>query len=115
MKDFHDLLTLCTTFTFDGQTLAEAIRATFKQRGTELPMEGVPLAFTAEFCEDESKVKQWAAFCNKNKSYVQQTELKDIVTDLASFLVPVINSVKQGTVFRSTWTRADTWHFSPNQ
>jgi hypothetical protein len=50
-------------------------------------MEGVPLAFTTGSCKDENKVKQWAAFCNKNKSYVLQTELKDIVADLASFLV----------------------------
>jgi hypothetical protein len=44
-------------------------------------------------------VKQWNAFCNKNKSRVEQTELKDIVADLAAFLVPVINLVKQGTEF----------------
>jgi len=85
------------------------------KRGTNLPSEGTPLAFTPEFYEDEIKVKQWDAFCNKNKSYVEQTELKDIVADLASFLVPVIHSVKQGAVFRGTWTRADTWHSSPNQ
>jgi hypothetical protein len=70
MKDFHDLHSLATTFEFDGKTLAEAVRATFKRRGTDLPAGGVPLAFTPEFYEDENKLKQWNAFCNKNKSYI---------------------------------------------
>ncbi len=115
MKDFHDLHSLSNMFNFDGQILAEAIRATFLKRGTELPSEGIPLAFTPEFYEDQMKVKQWNAFCNKNKSYVQQTELKDIVAGLASFLVPVINSAKQGAEFRSAWTAAGAWHPSPDQ
>jgi|ERR1700693_556392 len=59
MTDFHDLHTLSTTFTFDGQTLAEAIRATFKQSGTELPIEEVPLAFTAGCCEDENSSNEY--------------------------------------------------------
>ena len=115
MKDFHDLHSLSTMFNFDGQILADAIRATFVKRGTKFPSEGIPLAFTPEFYEDQMKVKQWNAFCNKNKSYIQQTELKEIVADLTSFLVPAINSVKQGTEFRSTWAAADAWHPSPNQ
>ena len=115
MKDFHDLHSLSNIFDFDGQILAEAIRATFLKRRTEFPSEGIPLAFTPEFYEDQMKVKQWNAFCNKNKSYIQQTGLKVIVEDLAAFLVPVINSAKQGTIFRNTWTAADTWHPSPNR
>jgi len=109
MKDFHDLLSLSKTFTLDGQTLADAIRATFKQRGTKVPLGGVPLAFTPEFYEDKDKVKQWNAFCNKNKSYVAQTELKVIVDDLATFLVPVIISVQLARAFPSTWTPANHW------
>jgi hypothetical protein len=65
--------------------------------------------------QNAPKKTQWNAFRNKNKSYIQQTGLKDIVEDLAAFLVPVINSLKQGAVFPSTWTRADTWHTNPNQ
>jgi hypothetical protein len=115
MKDFHDLHNLSTMFNFDSQILAEAIRPAFSRRGTEFPNEEIPLAFTPEFYEDQMKVKQWNAFCNKNKSYIEQTDLKDIVEDLAAFLVPMINSVKQGAIFRSKWTPADSWHPSPNQ
>jgi hypothetical protein len=110
MKDFHDLHSLATTFDFDGKTLTEAVRATFKRRGTELPAGGVPFAFTPEFYEDENKIKQWKAFCNKNKSYVQQTEFRDVVARLASFLVPVIKSVEQERSLDGAWTPAHAWH-----
>ena len=114
MKDFHDLHSLSITFEFDGKTLTEAVRATFKQRGTELPAGGVPLAFTPEFYEDENKVKQWSAFCNKNKSYVPQNEIqKNVVAHLASFLVPVIKSVQQERALDSAWTPSHAWQPRP--
>jgi len=115
MKDFHDLHSLSITFEFDGKTLTEAVRATFKQRGTELPAGGVPLAFTPEFYEDENKVKQWSAFCNKNKSYVQQTKFRDVVAHLASFLVPVIKSVQQERALDSAWTLGHAWQPAPQR
>jgi hypothetical protein len=38
MKDFYDMEVLCRTFSFDGKSLRDAIRNTFKRRGTELPL-----------------------------------------------------------------------------
>jgi nucleotidyltransferase AbiEii toxin of type IV toxin-antitoxin system len=115
MKDFHDLYTLSTVFQFDGKTLVEAVRATFKQRGTDLPIGGVPLAFTREFYADEIKVKQWNAFCYKNKPYVPQTELRDIIARLALFLIPVIMSAQQERALCSTWTSAHAWRSTSDQ
>jgi Nucleotidyl transferase AbiEii toxin, Type IV TA system len=112
MKDFHDLDTLSSTFEFDGKTLAEAIRATFGKRQTELPTTGVPLAFTLEFYEDQNKVKQWRAYVNKNKPYVAQAELKDIADRLRAFLVPVIRSVQKSRVFHGSWAPAEGWKFN---
>lgn len=113
MKDFHDLHSLATTSEFDGKTLTEAVRATFKRRGTELPAGGVPFAFTPEFYEDENKIKQWNAFCNKNKSYIQEAKFKDVVARLASFLVPVIKSVQHERSLDSAWTPGHAWHPTP--
>lgn len=115
MKDFHDLHTLSNTFEFDGETLTEAVRATFKQRGTDLPLGGLPLAFTSEFYEDGNKVKQWNAFCNKNQPYVQQTEFRNIIARLESFLAPVIRSAQQQRTFGSTWTAVHGWQPAPDQ
>jgi hypothetical protein len=109
MKDFHDLHAIAATFKFDGRILGEAIQATFQRRGTKLPSGGVPVAFTSEFYSDAAKIRQWNAFCNKNKSYVPQTELKNIVSDLESFLAPVIIAAQMGEELRSTWTPAGHW------
>ena len=114
MKDFHDLHTIAAKFKFDGQILAKAIQATFKQRGTKLPSGGVPVAFTSEFYLDPEKIKQWNAFCNKNKSYVRQTELRHVVDQLETFLVPVLITAQMGEELRSIWTPTDHWRPKPS-
>ena len=99
MKDFHDLHSLSKTFEFDGEALVDAIRATFERRGTAWPDGGTPLA--PEFYEDENKIKQWNAFCNKNKPRVQGIELKVLIARLSSFLLPVLRSAEGGLEFKS--------------
>ena len=115
MKDFHDLHSLSTTFEFDGKILAEAVRVTFEHRRTDLPADGMPLAFTREFYEDQGKVKQWNAFCTKNSPYVERTEFKSIITQLTSFLAPVIRSARENRILGSTWIPARGWQPPPNQ
>ena len=61
MKDFYDLEILPRTFAFDGKTLATAIQNTFRKRGTDLPIAGLPIAFTSEFYDDVNKNRQWSA------------------------------------------------------
>ena len=48
MKDFFDVWFLSQRFEFSGQTLMEAIKATFQQRKTPLPNES-PIAFSKDF------------------------------------------------------------------
>jgi hypothetical protein len=115
MKDFHDLHSLSTTFEFDGKILAEAVRVTFEHRRTDLPADGMPLAFTREFYEDQAKVKQWNAFCTKNSPYVERTEFKSIITQLTTFLAPVIRSARENRILGSTWIPARGWQPPPNQ
>jgi hypothetical protein len=114
MKDFHDLHSLSTTFDFDGNILAEAVRVTFEHRRTDLPADGLPLAFTREFYEDQGKVKQWNAFCTKNSPYVERTEFKSIITQLTSFLAPVIRAARENRTLGSTWIPARGWQPPPN-
>jgi len=113
MKDFHDLHSLSNTFEFDGNALVDAVRATFGRRGTALPDGGTPLAFTPEFYEDENKIKQWKAFCNKNKPRVQEIEFKTLIGRLVSFLTPVIRSDQDELVLDSKWTTENEWQPPP--
>ncbi|MBN1495391.1 MAG: nucleotidyl transferase AbiEii/AbiGii toxin family protein, partial [Spirochaetes bacterium] len=58
MKDFYDIWLLSRQFDFDGAKLTEAIRLTFKQRGTAIHAEID--AFAEPFIE--AKQTQWVAF-----------------------------------------------------
>jgi hypothetical protein len=92
MKDFHDVRSLSHDFSFEGGSLSEAIKKTFVHRETALPGE-VPLIFTAEFFNDPDKKKQWAAFCNKNRSYVPESSLEQVCGEIASLLLPLVHGL----------------------
>jgi hypothetical protein len=109
MKDFYDLEVLSRTFSFAGKNLAEAIKNTFAHRGTELPPDGQPFAFTSDFYGDPNKVRQWAAFSQKNRSYVEPIAFRALVARIAQFLVPVSRSAREGVPFTKTWKPGGPW------
>ena len=92
MKDFHDLYTLSSLFSFEGQILSEAILRTFERRKTALSS-APPTALTAEFYEDESKQRQWTAFNRKNSLYIEAIPLKTVVTAIEQFVMPLVRGV----------------------
>ena len=73
MKDFYDLLVIAQRTDLQGDTLAQAIAATFKRRATALPTER-PLALTSVFHQDAAKQLQWKAFAGKNRLNVDTLE-----------------------------------------
>ena len=108
MKDFFDLWCLSQDFSFDGKTLAAAIKATFENRKTAVPTE-VPLAFTAEFYDDREKNVQWNAFLNKLGLRADARSLQEITAILVDFLVPVSHAVADQSVFDQHWKPAGLW------
>lgn len=54
MKDFYDVWLLSQSFPFDDARLARAIAATFKRRGSAIPVK-LPDALTSAFAEDTQK------------------------------------------------------------
>jgi hypothetical protein len=108
MKDFFDLWCLSQDFSFDGKTLAAAIKATFENRKTAVPSE-VPLAFTAEFYDDREKNVQWNAFLNKSGLRADARSLQEITAILVDFLVPVSHAVADQSVFDQHWKPAGLW------
>ena len=93
-------------------TPQRAGRAKRMVRVTALPDGGTPLALTPEFYEDENKVKQWNAFCNKNKPRVQENDFKTLGGCLISFLTPVTRSAHGGQKRSGRWTPAHGWQTS---
>ena len=108
MKDFHDLCSLAGQFGFEGAILAHAIAETLARRKTDIPV-APPTAFTAEFYEDSSKRQQWTAFTQRNRLYIERRELSEVVTAVAAFLMPVLESLAANRPFSATWSPGGPW------
>lgn len=83
MKDFYDIWLLSRQFSFDRALLKQAIKLTFRERGTEIPE--TVAAFTDEFCT--SKQAQWTAFRKRLGQEFVPENLKDVTADLRAFLL----------------------------
>jgi hypothetical protein len=108
MKDFHDLYSLSRLFSFEGQVLSEAIVRTFERRKTQLPS-APPIAFTAEFFEDESKQRQWTSFNAKNRLYIESVPLKTVVGQIEQFVMPLIRGVGVEKHLNRSWLAGGPW------
>jgi len=109
MKDFYDLEVPARTFEFEGELLAKAIRTTFANRATELPAKGIALAFTPEFHDDQSKNRQWKAFCSRIPTDTNPTDFKSVVEALKLFLSPVAAAAWEETAFATKWKPGGPW------
>lgn len=108
MKDFFDLWTLARLFHFDGNTLVRAIQATFRRQQTPLP-QGIPVAFTPEFCESPDKVIQWRAFVRRNRVGSEGADLSRIAAELTLFLLPPLQAAARGLAFSANWGPSGPW------
>lgn len=101
MKDFFDLAVIARTSELDGSTLLDALRATFKRRGTPMPA-STPIALTKEFAADPVKDKQWRAFVSK--AGLQADSLENVLGALDALLRPPIGAAAGGSRFDSKWS-----------
>ena len=108
LKDFYDLWFLSQNFAFSGESLCQAIKATFKRRRTSLPTE-TPLALTREFSAEAAKVGQWNAFLRKGKLKTEKKTLSEVVVILEDFLMPPCLAAAQEETFELIWLPARTW------
>jgi len=108
MKDFFDIWLLSQRFAFDGYRLSRAISETFSRRRTSIPAE--PVALTATFAEDSSKVAQWRAFSRKQQlgQFVPES-LRKVIDGVAAFLKPVTRTLAVGDRFQGTWPPGGPW------
>jgi len=109
MKDFYDLWKLSRNFSFDGPVLSEAVRKTFARRDTGLPKDKPPIAFTAEFYQDEIKKRQWAGFCGKNKRYIAQVSLEEVCIAIEAFLMPIVDALNTDEGLQQIWEAGGPW------
>jgi hypothetical protein len=101
MKDFYDIWSLATHFSFEGPTLAQAISKTFGSRGTPLSLH--PVAFSDAFAQNSEKQVQWEAFRRRLGIETVPAGLQEAVQTIAAFLYPVTEALVEGESFRQRW------------
>lgn len=107
MKDFYDVALLARHFDFDGELISRAIRATFERRGTPLP-NTTPVALTAAFAKDATKLNQWSGFVRK-ASARDVGSLAETVQAVAQFLAEPLHTAALGAKFAGSWRAGGPW------
>ena len=108
MKDFYDVWLLSRLFEFEGRTLCEAVRNTFRRRSSPLP-DGLPVAFTEEFRKDVQKQTQWRAFVRKARPEPVSDSFNTVVSDLTAFLIPVVDTISSNGFLDKVWVPGGPW------
>ena len=106
MKNFYDIWMLSRQFSFNGAQLAEAIRLTFNQRGTPLPIDVE--AFSAPFID--MKQIQWTAFMKRLQQDHVPSKFGEIVSSVSKFLIPILHALSnKESAAPKTWLIHGQW------
>ena len=108
MKDYFDMWSLSRSFSFKGDNLVKAIKATFDRRRTLIPKE-VPIGLSEQFALDEDKNKQWHAFLSRIGLKKQSIILPDVIKKLQEFLFPPLAASAYNNPFHQLWEAGGPW------
>jgi predicted nucleotidyltransferase component of viral defense system len=108
MKDYFDVRHLSRTLSFDGDTFARAIQATFERRRMALPAD-VPVGLSAAFSGDAAKQAQWRAFARRIGGGDAALSLGGVVEELRRFLLPPVEALVQERRFEKKWPPGGPW------
>lgn len=103
-KDFQDIRGLSRLVALDGALAAEAMRATFANRGTPLP-ESDPVALTGAF--DEAGERGWSAYLRKQGVRDGQ-RFSDLVREIRPLVMGLAEAARTGTA-PGTWVPGEGW------
>lgn len=108
LKDFLDVWILSEARHFSGPTLARALDATFRRRGTPLPV-STPPALTAAFHSEANRLAQWNAYARKARVQGPTPTLQEAVTRIEAFLMPVAEALVEHRAFDLDWPPPGPW------
>lgn len=101
MKDFYDIYILSKERDFDGKVLSKAIKATLKNRGTEIK-ENHPV-FEEKFANDKDRNQMWQSYLKKIGK--KPFDFNEAMKRLIKFLLPIYNSILDNTEFNGDWDK----------
>jgi hypothetical protein len=107
MKDLWDLRVLISEFDFDGMLVQRAIRATFSNRKTLLPID-LPISLSDGFTKDARIIDLWRGFISRNRIEPFK-DLEQVIHHLRNYFMPIIVAEKNKTDLSLQWTPTDGW------
>lgn len=108
MKDFYDLCMLARHFDFDGRTLAGAVEATFRRRGTPIPV-SLPDGLTDAFAGRRETQAQWRAFTTRDRLATEIATLPVCVSEIGRFVRPVLEAIRDPGATPGRWPSGGPW------
>ena len=108
IKDMFDLWTISETFSFDGNIIADAIRATFERRHTAIPTVK-PIALTVAFPQDATKQAQWRGFLRRTAITTSPDSFAELQSKVAAFVLPPTEALAASTTFDRKWEAGNRW------
>jgi hypothetical protein len=69
---------------------------------------------TGTFSKDETKSKQWSAFCTRSGLKAQVGELERVIPVLSGFLIPPLAAAERSEAFLQRWPAGGPWARIPH-
>jgi predicted nucleotidyltransferase component of viral defense system len=107
MKDFYDVWLLSQQVDLPGETLVDAIRATFAARETRLPTE-TPTALSGIFAEQRQT--DWEQFLKRSLLDTEDVPaFIHVIDSLNQFLWPILIAASREIPFELIWKAGGPW------
>lgn len=105
MKDYFDVWFLSQQFEFSGKKLYEALTKTFLVRKLTTENIEIETVFSEFFYHDKNKMAQWKSFLSQNRLEFAPVQLEAVINSIATFILPLINSMQSNKKFTGYWNR----------
>ena len=106
MKDYYDLYYLANKFDFNGETLTEALKKTFENRGHKFTVEQFEQVMA--FGSDDAMRKKWKAFCRKIDT--KTDDFSTVLRTIGDFLATPYEAAIENAGFHLKWlVRKQIW------
>jgi len=109
VKDIWDIACVARRFPFDGETLRDAIRETFRRRRTAFAADR-PAALLPAYYEDLDRDQRWQVLRRRIGHADGPLLLPDAGEELRAFLGPIYDSLVDGRRFGEIWEAGGPWH-----
>jgi predicted nucleotidyltransferase component of viral defense system len=103
MKDYYDIYYIANRFDFDGDTLTEALKKTFENRGHTFTMEQFEQVINFE--NDDMMQNKWRAFCRKIDT--QTDNYRTVLKTINLFLKMPFEAALGNKAYTGKWSAVD--------